>query len=88
MTLGLWRDWKGDLVLSARRAFGNPIPIPIPAELADEPALLTYLTMTPAELKKIWWYRHRMYSQFAVSSVTETLRAREFIQTIMFVKEK
>jgi len=66
-TTGYGRDWKGDLVLSARRAFGKPIPISIPPELVDEAALLAYLTVTPAELKKIWWYRHRMYSQFDIA---------------------
>ena len=49
-----WRDWKGDLVPSARRAFGKRIPIPIPPELADEAALLAYLKVSAAELKKIW----------------------------------
>ena len=52
---------------SARRAFGKPIPIPIPPELADEPALLAHLKMSSAELKKIWWYRGRMYSQFDIA---------------------
>jgi len=87
MTSGYWRDWKGDLVLSARRAFGKPIPIPIPRELADEPALLAYLTVTPAELKKIWWYRHRMYSQFDIAkgagkvrTITAPDRRLKFLQ--------
>jgi RNA-directed DNA polymerase len=54
-------------VQSARRAFGKPIPIPIPSELADESALLVHLKMTSAELKKVWWYRGRMYSQFDIT---------------------
>ncbi len=52
---------------SPRRAFGKLIPIPIPSELADEPALLAHLQMSPAELNKIWWYRGRMYSQFEIA---------------------
>lgn len=74
-------------MLSARRAFGKPIPIPIPLELADEPSLLAYLTMTPAELKKIWWYRHRMYSQFDIAkgagkvrTITAPDRRLKFVQ--------
>lgn len=59
---------------SARRAFGKPIPIPIPPELADEPTLLTYLKLSAAELKKIWWYRGRMYSQFDVAKCSGKVR--------------
>jgi RNA-directed DNA polymerase len=61
-------------VQSARRAFGKPIPIPIPPELADEPALLAYLKMPPTELKKIWWYRGRMYSQFGIAKRSGKVR--------------
>lgn len=59
---------------SARRAFGKRISIPIPPELADEPALLTHLKVSPAELKKIWWYRGRMYSQFEISKRSGKVR--------------
>ena len=52
---------------SLRGAFGKRIPIPIPPELADEASLLAHLKITPAELKKIWWYRARMYSQFNIA---------------------
>ena len=45
-TLVPWRDWKGDLVPSARRAFGKLIPIPIPPELASEAPLLTHLGLS------------------------------------------
>jgi S1-C subfamily serine protease len=69
-----WRDWKGDLVPSARRAFGKRIPIPIPPELADEAALLAYLKVSPAELKKIWWFRHRMYSEFDIAKRSGKVR--------------
>src|SRR5690606_34051731 len=36
-------------------------------EFANETALLTYLKISPAELKKIWWFRSRMYSQFDIA---------------------
>jgi RNA-directed DNA polymerase len=69
-----WRDWKEDLVQSARRAFGKRIPILIPPELADEPLLLGHLKMSSAELKKIWWYRGRMYSHFDISKGSGKVR--------------
>jgi hypothetical protein len=62
-----WRDWKGDLVPSASRIFGKHFPVPIPPEFADEAHLLAYLGVSPAELKKIWWYRGRMYTQFSIA---------------------
>jgi RNA-directed DNA polymerase len=61
-------------VQSARRAFGKRISIPIPPELADEPALLTHLKVSPAELKKIWWYRGRMYTQFEIAKGSGKVR--------------
>ncbi|MCW5713455.1 MAG: trypsin-like peptidase domain-containing protein [Bauldia sp.] len=69
-----WRDWKGDPVSSARRVFGKRIPIPIPPELTDEPALLAYLKLSPAELKRIWWFRRRMYSQFEIAKGSGKVR--------------
>ena len=59
---------------SARRAFGKPIPIPIPPELADELTLLAHLKMSDAELKKVWWYRGRMYSQFNIAKGSGKVR--------------
>jgi RNA-directed DNA polymerase len=47
--------------------FGRPIRIAIPAELGDEAALLAYLDLSPAELKKIWYYRRRMYKHFSIA---------------------
>ncbi len=38
----------------------------IPAPLTSDTALLHYLGVSPAELKKIWWFRHRMYRDFAI----------------------
>lgn len=59
---------------SARRAFGKRIPIPLPPELADAAALLAYLEVSPAELKKIWWYRSRMYTQFDIAKRSGKVR--------------
>lgn len=52
---------------SAARIFGKHFPIPIPPELAGEASLLAHLGLSPKELKKIWWYRGRMYSQFSIA---------------------
>lgn len=48
--------------------FGIPVVrIAIPPELASEAALLTYLGVSAKELKKIWWFRGRMYHQFEIA---------------------
>lgn len=47
--------------------FPAVVHLPIPPELSDETALLNYLGVSPAELKKIWWYREHMYHQFGVA---------------------
>lgn len=39
----------------------------IPAALASEGALLHHLGVSVAELKKIWWFRRRMYSDFEIA---------------------
>lgn len=52
---------------SAARIFGKHFPLPIPPELADEACLLKHLGLSPKELKKIWWYRGRMYAQFSIA---------------------
>ena len=44
--------------------FGPPPRVKLPPELADEAAILTHLGMSPVELKKIWWYRAKMYNTF------------------------
>lgn len=54
-------------MLSLKRAFGKHFPLPIPPELANETALLTHLGLNPEELKKIWWYRERMYRRFSIA---------------------
>jgi S1-C subfamily serine protease len=61
-------------VPSARRFFGKRIPIPIPPELADEPALLAHLKLGPTELKRIWWFPRRMYSQFEIAKGSGKVR--------------
>lgn len=67
-------DWKGDLVPNLRALFGQPIRINIPAELADEAALLAYLGVGAAELKKIWYYRKRMYRHFSIAKGPNKVR--------------
>jgi S1-C subfamily serine protease len=42
-------------------------PRSVPLELASEDALLAYLGVSTKELKKIWWYRGRMYRQFEIA---------------------
>jgi len=61
-------------VPSAARIFGKQFPLPIPAELADEACLLAHLGLSPKELKKIWWYRERMYAQFSIGKGGGKLR--------------
>jgi RNA-directed DNA polymerase len=54
--------------------FGEPIRIRIPAEFADEAALLAYLGLGAAELKKIWYYRGRMYQHFSIAKGPNKVR--------------
>lgn len=57
------------------RAFlGQPIRINIPAEFADEANLLAYLGMTAGEVKKIWYYRARMYKNFSIGQSSGKVR--------------
>lgn len=72
--MAAWRDWKEDPVQSIRRMFGKRIPIAIPPELEDEATLLAYLKMSTAELKKIWWYRGRMYTHFNIAKSAGKVR--------------
>lgn len=55
---------------SPRRLFGKSVTILVPPEMADEVALLTYLKISPAELKKIWWFRRGMYHEFNISKAS------------------
>ncbi len=50
------------------------IRLTIPAELADEAALLVYLGLSAAELKKIWYYRGRMYRHFSIAKGPSKIR--------------
>lgn len=47
--------------------FGAPVRVSIPPELATEATLLAYLGVSTKELRKIWWYRGRMYHQFEIA---------------------
>ncbi len=48
------------------RVFGPPIRVKLPIEFASEAAILAHLVMSPAEAKKIRYYRSRMYRTFAI----------------------
>lgn len=52
---------------SAARIFGKLYPIDIPAEFRDEATLLAHLGVSARELKKIWWYRGKMYREFSIA---------------------
>ena len=52
---------------SAAQIFGKHKHIPIPPELANEATLLAHLGLSAKELKKIWWYRGRMYHLFSIA---------------------
>jgi retron-type reverse transcriptase len=54
--------------------FGQPIRADIPAEFSEEQALLAYLGLGAAELKKIWYYRARMYRQFSIAKGPNKVR--------------
>ena len=68
------RDWKGGLVPYLGALFGRPVRVAIPAEFADEAALLAYLGLGAAELKKIWYYRGRMYRHFSIAKPSCAIR--------------
>ncbi|WP_374304388.1 reverse transcriptase domain-containing protein [Ferrovibrio sp.] len=46
----------------------------IPAELEDEAAILAYLGLSAGELKKIWYYRGRMYQHFSIAKGPDKIR--------------
>lgn len=54
--------------------FGGTSRTKIPVELSSKSELLKYLGVSPAELKKIWWFRGRMYSHFDISKRSGKLR--------------
>ncbi len=59
---------------SAFYLFGGTSRAKIPLELSLKSELLKYLGVSPAELKKIWWFRHRMYSHFNISKKSGKVR--------------
>ncbi len=63
-------------MLSPAMIFGATprVYIPIPPELASEADLLTHLGVSQTELKKIWWFRHRMYHDFNIAKGNGKLR--------------
>src|SRR3990167_6262201 len=69
-----WRDWKGDSVPSPAMMFGPPPRVTIPPALETEAALLAHLGLSSAELKRIWWFRHRMYRDFNIAKGAGKLR--------------
>lgn len=72
-----------------RRFFGVDYRVVIPPELASEAALLAYLGMSPAELKKIWWYRSRMYQHFEIAKGKDKTRIISAPDTrLKFVQRK
>ncbi|MBP9868201.1 MAG: trypsin-like peptidase domain-containing protein [Alphaproteobacteria bacterium] len=48
--------------------FGPSTPprISIPQELENKESILAYLDVNPEELKKIWWFREKMYQAFEI----------------------
>ncbi|NEU97010.1 reverse transcriptase domain-containing protein [Bradyrhizobium uaiense] len=47
--------------------FVTPVRVSVPNELTSEAELLKFLALSTAELKKIWWFRGRMYQKFEIS---------------------
>jgi len=54
--------------------FGHSIRANIPAELTDEALLLAYLGLGATELRKIWYYRGRMYQHFSIAKGPNKVR--------------
>lgn len=52
---------------SLAMTFGAPPRVTIPPELYSEASLLAHLDLSQSELKKIWWFRHRMYHDFNIA---------------------
>lgn len=51
------------------RAFGGvSFRVRLPTEMTDIGTLLGHLCLSEAELRKIWWFRGRMYKDFSVPS--------------------
>jgi S1-C subfamily serine protease len=63
--MATWRDWKGDLVSDVNQP-SDIVSVSIPPEMASKATLLAYLGVSHAELKKIRYFRNRMYENFDV----------------------
>jgi RNA-directed DNA polymerase len=63
----------GDLVTSFEFSFARPRG-KIPSEMASVVDFLQYLGLSPAELKKIWWFQSRMYRHFDISKRSGKVR--------------
>lgn len=59
---------------SVARLFGKLMPIPIPPQFANETVLLTHLGLGANELKKVWFYRARMYHHFSIAKGNGKIR--------------
>lgn len=59
------RDWKGDPV--PHNPFAMPVHVPAPPEFASKATLMAHLGVNDHELKKIRWFRQRMYHTFELA---------------------
>lgn len=57
-------------MLNLTYLFGGFPRLTIPNELTSEAELLKHLGMNPAELKRVWWFRGRMYHSFDISKAS------------------
>ena len=46
---------------------GGSLRVKVPPEMATKAGFLKHLCMSEAELRKIWWFRSRMYKDFEIS---------------------
>lgn len=53
----------------------NPPNFSLPAELRSQEKFLEHLNISAAELKNIWWFSHRMYTQFEIPKRSGGTRA-------------
>lgn len=55
-------------------SLGVIVHVPIPPEFSSKAALLAYLGVSPAEMKKIWYHREKMYQNFNIAKKSGKLR--------------
>ncbi|MCX5519680.1 reverse transcriptase domain-containing protein [Kaistia defluvii] len=53
----------------------NPPNFGLPIELKSRQSFLEHLNISSAELKKIWWFSHRMYTRFEIPKRSGGMRA-------------